>query len=343
MIKERSRVYRHIFILLLVSGLWLSCNNKTKSPKIFAIDGETMGTYYRVSYVALDSIKNLKWDVDSVLEAFNKSLSTYRADSRISAINRGETLELDELISHCLSRSLELCSLSGGDFDITVAPVVNAYGFGFKKMGEVNDSLINALMENVGCQLVSIDGSNLVKARPGVMFDFNALAPGYAVDILGQLMSSKGQSNWLIDIGGELKAKGLNAEAKAWRIEIETPEINSNRNRGRAIVSISDRALATSGNYRKTYIKDGIQYAHTINPKSGKPALNDLLSATIIADDTELADALATTCMVKGLSGAIQFMNEIEDTEWYFIYRNRQGNMADTFSSCLAKSIMLID
>lgn len=328
-----------IFSIVILAA---ACGSEKTQKSLFVIDGETMGTYYRVSYVAHDSLPNLKYSLDSLLDMFNQSLSTYRSDSRISKINRGESDELDAFLQHSISKALEICALSDGDFDITVAPIVNAYGFGFKKIENVSEELIDSLMQFVGCEKISIENGIIKKQIPGIMMDFNAMAPGYAVDLIGEWLTNAGIENWLVDIGGELRAKGTNLQSGSWRIEIETPEIKSSRNEGRAIISITNRALATSGNYRKTYEKDGKIYAHTINPKTGKPALNDLLSATIIAQDAETADALATTCMVKGLNGAIDFMNKMQDNDWYFIYRNADGKMADTASSSLRESIKLL-
>lgn len=328
-----------IFSIVILAA---ACGGEKPQKRLFVIEGETMGTYYRVSYVAPDSLPNLKYSLDSLLDMFNQSLSTYRPDSRISKINRSESNELDTFLQHSVSKALELCSLSGGDFDITVAPIVNAYGFGFKKIENVTDELIDSLMQFVGCEKISIENGSIKKLLPGIMMDFNAMAPGYAVDLIGEWLTNAGIENWLVDIGGELKAQGTNLQNGPWRIEIETPEIKSTRNEGRAIISITNRALATSGNYRKTYEKDGKIYAHTINPKTGKPALNDLLSATILAPDAETADALATTCMVKGLNGAIMLMNTLPETDWYFIYRNAKGKMADTASSGLIESIKLL-
>ena len=230
---------------------------------------------------------------------------------------------VDEYFSDVFNKSIEVSEKTKGLFDVTVAPVVNAYGFGFAKREKVNQVLIDSLLKFIGYKKVRLEGKKLVKEIPQVMLDFNAIAQGYTVDVLAGFLESKGISNYLVEVGGELRARGKKLDGSNWTVGIEQPDENIADGASiNAVIKIKDKSLATSGNYKKFYVEDGKKYAHIIDPFTGYPAKNNLLSATVIAESCMTADAYATAFMVMGLEKSKQFLSENKDLnlEVYFIY-----------------------
>ncbi len=287
------------------------------------ISGRAQGTTYNISYLAGQQ-SNYREEFDSIFKHIDLSLSTYVPASIISKINRNDSgVVVDEYFSDVFNKSIEVSKNTGGLFDITVAPIINAYGFGFTKKEKVNQLLIDSLLKFIGYQKVKLVDKNLVKEIPQVMLDFNAIAQGYTVDVLSDFLEHKGISNYLVEVGGELRSKGNNMNDSSWTVGIEQPnESPADGASLNVITKMKDKALATSGNYKKFYIEDGKKYSHIIDPFTGYPAKNNLLSATVIASDCMTADAYATSFMVMGLEKAKQFIAEHKDLqlEVYFIY-----------------------
>jgi FAD:protein FMN transferase len=312
---------RSLFYAIVTFLLLIGCNREIKNT--IKISGAAQGTSYHITYLAgLNS--NYREAIDSILKKIDRSLSTYDTSSIISKINRNDTsVRVDEYFTDVFNKSLEVSKKTKGLFDVTVAPIVNAYGFGFTKKEKVNDLLIDSLLKYIGYQKVSLVGKKIVKAIPQVMLDFNAIAQGYTVDVLATFLESKGVNNYLVELGGELRAKGKKLDDSSWTVGIEQP--NENISDGASlnkVIKIENKSLATSGNYKKFYIENGKKYAHIIDPFTGYPAQNTLLSATVIADDCMTADAYATSFMVMGLEKSKQFLSDNKDLglEVIFIY-----------------------
>jgi thiamine biosynthesis lipoprotein len=226
--------------------------------------------------------------------------------------------------------------MTDGAFDITVGPLVKAWGFGPDAHKSFSESKKDSLMKLVGMDKVSLVNGKLIKTDPCISLDVNAIAQGYSVDVVCRYFDSMGIRNYLVEIGGEVRARGTKNGAY-WRIGIDKP-VDNNMSPGetlQAIIRISDKALATSGNYRKFYIENGIKYSHTIDPKTGYPAKNRLLSATIIADECSTADGIATACMVMGKEGAIDFINKNRQLSGYLVFSDDSGNFETWISESL--------
>ena len=306
-----------IIAILLLFGCKRGIDNAIK------ISGSAQGTTYHITYLA-GPHSNYREAIDSIFKKIDLSLSTYDTGSIISKINRNDTtVTVDEYFSDVFNKSFEVSEKTKGVFDVTVAPIINAYGFGFTKKEKVNKYLIDSLLKFIGFQKVRLAGKKLEKEIPQVMLDFNAIAQGYTVDVLASFLESKGVNNYMVEVGGELRAKGKKADRSSWTVGIEQPDENSDGGESfNALIKIKDRSLATSGNYKKFYVEDGKKYAHIIDPFTGYPAKNNLLSATVIAEDCMTADAYATAFMVMGLEKSKQFLAENKDLglEVIFIY-----------------------
>ncbi len=318
--------------LLIVS----SCNEKPAEIESFA--GFAQGTTYSVVYDNNRKVSPdvLKAEVEKILVDFDMSLSLYKDSSVISRLNRNEDVIPDEYFTEVFRQSVIISEMTGGAFDITVGPLVKAWGFGPDSHKNFSEQKRDSLMKLVGMDKVSIVDGRFVKTDPEIKIDVNAIAQGYSVDVICAYFDKKGFKNYLIEIGGEVRAKGTKAGAH-WRIGIDKP-VDDNNSPGetlQAIIRISDKALATSGNYRKFYVEEGIKYSHTIDPRTGYPAKNRLLSATIITDECATADAIATACMVMGKEAAIEFINNHPEFSAYFVYSDDSGNFSTWYSNSL--------
>ena len=327
-----------LFIFLLLS--LAACRGKQAVIESFA--GFTQGTTYKVVYDNSKKISpvELKAEVEKILSDFDMSLSLYKDSSVISRINRNEDVIPDVYFTEVFKKSAYISEITDGAFDITVGPLVRAWGFGPDSHKNFEKSKLDSLMKLIGMGKVSLINGRLIKTNPAISLDVNAIAQGYSVDVICEYLDAKGFKNYLIEIGGEVRAKGTKAGAH-WRIGIDKP-VDDNNSPGetlQAIIRISDKALATSGNYRKFYVEDGIKYSHTIDPKTGYPAKNRLLSATIIADACATADGIATACMVMGKEKAIEFINNHPEFSAYFVFSDDSGNLSTWYSKSLKEFI----
>lgn len=304
--------------------IWLlmfaACRQELKSP--ITISGQAQGTTYTITYLA-GAYSNYRQEIDSVFKAIDQSLSTYQEASVISKINRNETDRVDEHFIKVFDKAAEVSQQTAGAFDITVAPLVNAYGFGFKKREQVTPGKIDSLLTLIGYHKIQLQGNTVVKATPGVMVDFNAIAQGYTVDVLAEFLHRKGIKDYLIELGGEVRSKGEKPDGQPWTVGIEEPE--ESKTEGGTLnrqVALQDMAMATSGNYKKFYVEDGKKYTHIIDPKTGMPAKNSLLSASVVARDCMTADAYATSFMVMGLDRSKDFLATHQNLRLsvFFIY-----------------------
>lgn len=303
---------------LLSSGPWASSNKKN----YYAHQGKVFGTYYNIRYEATQDLESAFLDR---LQAFDASLSTFNPQSTISAINQGRDTVLDPWFLRMYDTAYRISELSDGAFDITVAPLVNAWGFGFKNKETVTPELIDSIRTTIGYTGIMLsqrnDGYHLCKTHPATMLDASAIAKGYGCDVVAELLQEYGCTNYLVDIGGEVVLNGVNKEGKPWRVGITKPidDVSGQQNEVQHILQSTHLCMATSGNYRQFYYEGGLRRSHTIDPRTGYPAESDLLSATIISTTCMQADALATACMVLGSEQALQLIQTIDSTECYLI------------------------
>ncbi len=323
---KKSVIQTLILVVIIFAILLIS--RKNSHGEYIKIAGFTQGTTYHITYRSTNG-RNLQKQIDSLLADFDLSASIYLPNSIISKINKNNPNVLaDEKFITLFKKSVEVNRKTNGAFDITVGPLVNAWGFGPAASSETDSSTIDSLLQYVGMEKVRLEGQRIIKSHPGIMLDFNAIAQGYSVDIVSKYLEKLGIKDYLVEIGGEVRTRGRNNKGNRWRIGIDKP-IEGNLTPGenmQAILSPGRRALATSGNYRKFYEKDGMKYAHTINPATGYPVLSNLLSATVIAHDCITADAYATAFMVMGLEKTIAFLKKERSLDAYLIYSDEKGN-----------------
>jgi thiamine biosynthesis lipoprotein len=317
---------RLLCITLIISVFFSSCK-QTPSYDNFA--GFIQGTTYSMVFEntgRLD-LRGLKSDVEKILHDFDMSLSLYIDSSILSKVNRNEDVLPDKYFIEAFSKSVEISGMTGGAFDITVGPLVKAWGFGPDAHKNFSESKRDSLLKLVGMGKVKIENGKVVKADSGIILDFNAIAQGYSVDIISDYFNNRNIKSYLIEIGGEVRVRG-DKNGVLWRIGIDRPSDDNNLpgNDLQAVINLKDRSLATSGNYRKFYIEDGIKYSHTIDPRTGYPAKNHLLSATIIAEDCATADGIATACMVYGMGKSMEFLEMHQEFDAFLIYSDESGN-----------------
>lgn len=331
---------------LAFSTVHLSSCQAPASREYSQIKGETMGTNYVVTYYDKDG-RDFKNAIDSVLNEINQGVSTYIPNSTISLFNQAEdSLDLST-VNHPLINQhfLENYSIaravyarSDGAFDPTVMPLVNYWGFGYTEKNPITavDSVkIDSLRQLVGLSKIQKKGVTFIKSLPGIQLDMSGCAKGYGVDQVGLFLEKQGVINYLVDIGGEIKAKGKNREGKDWKIGINVPRENAAFNEIQEAIPVTDISVATSGNYRNFYEVNGVKYSHTINPYTGFPERNTLLSASVFTSNCAVADAYATAFMVVGLEKALRLAKQAEEIEAYFIYSNNNGEMEVVFTEGL--------
>ncbi len=292
-----------LFVLVVASvALYTSSGNGGAATSI--IDGPTMGTRYRVVVAGpVADRKALRATVEGKLDRVVALMSTYEPSSELSRFNASESLEpfaVTEETREVLAIAREVASRSGGAFDATVGPLVNAYGFGPDGRPEAppSDAEINEILTYVGSDRWQLEGARVRKMHPKVRIDLSAVAKGYAVDQVAEALTEAGYDDFLVEVGGEVRVRGTKAGGEPFRVGIEEPKEDSRK--VYAALELRDASLATSGNYRTFYVEDGVRYVHTIDPKSGKPVAHRLLSASVLHESCARADAWATALMAAG-------------------------------------------
>lgn len=319
-----------LFIICAIS--FSSCQKK----QYIRNEGFVFGTIYHITYL---SSEDLQPGIEAELQKFDAALSMFNPKSTLSMINKAGTdsfdLRNEPWTLHVIEQSLKISQLTNGTFDITVAPLVNAWGFGFQEMGKVGQKEIDSLKQFVGYKLLHLENGKLVKADARVMLDASAVAKGYACDVVAEFLRNNGVKDFLVEIGGEMTLSGKNPNGKNWRVGINKPvdDSTSTNMEWEQKLTLTDKAIATSGNYRKFYLKDGKKLAHTIDPATGYPVQHSLLSATVVADDCLTADALATAFMVLGVDSARSLAERLPNVEGLFIYYNGGGENKICFTS----------
>ena len=300
--------------------------------------GYIFGTSYNITYQCAEDHKA---DIEKALNEVDASLSPFNDTSIITHVNRNEDVVLDKLFLDVFRLAQKINEDTEGAFDITVAPMVNAWGFGFKNGVNPDEKVIDSLRQVVGFQKVRLDEDKIVKTDPRVMLDCSAIAKGYGVDVVANLLRKFGIKNFMVEIGGEVVTSGVNRERMPWRIGVTKPTDDSLsiNNELQTVINVTDKAMATSGNYRNFYYKGGRKYAHTIDPKTGYPVQHSILSATVIADDCATADAYATSFMVLGLDKSKKVLERHPEMMVYFIYSDEKGQNQVWFSPALKDKI----
>ena len=322
--KRRQLIIALLAVFAILCLLFFGHSKKRNEAIYQHNEGTIFGTIYHVKYLYANDIKA---DIEAELQKVDSSLSMFNPQSTISKINKGETDEVDEMLSEVLQLSYKVNEATNGAFDPTVAPLVNAWGFGFKKDKMPNSKQVDSLLSLVGLSHIQLQEGKLTKDNPLSILDFSAIAKGYGVDRAAEVLRRKGIKDFMVEIGGEVVTAGLNDKGEDWRIGINKPDDDSTAiyTELQDIISLSNKAIATSGNYRNYYIQDGRKIAHTINPKTGYPAQQDILSSTVMAPSCAEADAFATAFMVLGLEEAKKVLQKQPQLEAYFTYSDKQG------------------
>ena len=316
-----KKILSAFFLVALIVGTVFILSGS----KYYTNEGQIFGTTYHITYAGTNDLDK---EIRAELQRVDDALSMFNKQSVLSKFNRNEKYDVSNARFNDVVRlSLQLSRETDGAFDITVAPLVNEWGFGFKHRERINASKIDSLRAFVGYDKLFYEGNRLNKRDSRVTIDCGAVAKGYGVDCVARLLSSKGCTNYMVEIGGEVVVKGKNAKGKKWTIGINKPVDDSTKtvNEVQNILHVSDCGIATSGNYRNFYYVDGRKVSHTIDPKTGQPVQHSLLSATVLTPSCAKSDALATSFMVMGLDRAKAFLAKHKDVQAYFIFADGQG------------------
>jgi thiamine biosynthesis lipoprotein len=319
-----------IFIFFL---LFISCEKQTS---YYLTQGEIFHTSYHIKY---QYERELGKEIQSRLECFDLSLNPFNKNSIIYKVNHNEDVDVDDWFITVFNKASEVSEMTEGAYDITCAPLINLWGFGYEKMEEISPRLIDSLKQFTGYTKVRLEGRKVRKDDPRLQLNASSIAKGFACDVIARLFDSCRITNYLIEIGGEIHAQGHNPNHEAWQIEIARPvdDCSGQIAERQAIVRLKDLSLATSGNYRNFYIRDGKKRAHTINPITGYPAEENILSATVIYPDCMTADALATAFMVLGLEKAVALGDQIPGLDYLLVYADENGILQERKSRHFAK------
>jgi len=317
------------FLLLLIA-FFVSCTSK-KETQIVQLEGFVFGTTYHITFLN-DSPNTFQKSIDSVFYLMNKSLSTYIPTSDISKINAGDTsVVIDAYLEEVLQKSKRIYVETDGYFDPTVGNLVNAYGFGAKKLKKEIDSVaILQMMQLVGFDKITVKNKMVLKSDPQIYFDFNSIAKGFGVDVVGRFLETKNITNYLVEIGGEIRARGKNKKEQFWTVAIEKPNTDGTQSI-QTTIRLENESMATSGNYRKFRVtKEGKKYVHTVNPKTGFATESNLLSASVLSQsDCADVDAYATAFMAMGLEKTKHFLKSNPDVHVVLLFLDADGNIQE--------------
>ena len=303
-----------------------------KQPKKMVLQGQAQGSYYAVTYY--DSLgRNFQRDIDSIFHAVDLSINLWVDSSVISKVNRNEDVVLDSIFVDNFRIAQEAAVLSGGYFDPTISPIVAAWGFSYKHGDSITPQLIDSLKQLVDYRNIRIEGGKVIKENPNMKLDFNAIGQGYTSDLIASFLDSRGIKNYLVDTGGEIMARGCKPNGDAWIVGIEKPADNWDSEQVvQTRVALRDKGLVTSGSTRKYVERNGKRYSHCIDPNTGYPVEHQVLSATVLAENSVWADALASICMVMGMEKSLHLIKSLDGVEAYYIYVNESGEL-ETFAT----------
>lgn len=335
--KNKKLLWQLPFLTLLVVGTILIIRQQHSMPYRKTSDfifGTTYHVTYQCDFDLTQSIKAELLKVDASLSPFNK-------ESVITAVNENMDVQLDDMFKEVFNLAMDISKDTDGAFDITVAPLVNAWGFGFKNGFQPSSHQVDSLLQLIGYEKVSMVDGKVTKQDPRIMLDCSAIAKGYGTDRVARLLRSRGIQNYMVEIGGEVVTSGVNPERVPWKIGVTKP-VDDSLNVGhelQTVLNVTNKAMATSGNYRNFYFKGGKKFAHTVDPKTGYPVQHSLLSATVLAKSCAVADAYATSFMVMGFDKARQVLDRHPELMAYFIYSNQKGDMDVWYSPSLRDKI----
>ena len=349
---SRLSTWKILFLIfLMVASIYIIRNNQTKTQQDKAaknwqkVDekgkpytsatigdeyinskGAVFGTFYSITYRSQQDLHN---GIRETLLKVDNSLSPFNRNSLISAVNENRDTIADDMFTHIFTLAQNISAKTGGAFDITVAPLVNAWGFGFKNDTKVDDATIDSLRQSIGYSKVALNDGRITKQHPETMLDCSAIAKGYGCDAVATYLKENSVNDFLVEIGGEVVASGKNPKGKEWTVGISKPvdDPTASKNELHQVVRITGKSMATSGNYRNFRYEGGQKIAHTIDPRTGYPVQHSLLSATVIANDCATADAYATAFMVIGIDRAMKICNQENGIEAYFIYSDSDGTL----------------
>jgi thiamine biosynthesis lipoprotein len=314
-------------IACMYTVVMLSSCNTDKTARYRKIAGSAQGTTFHITYQD-ETDKDLSPQVDSIFKAFDLTFSGYVPNSIVSRINRNDSsVVVDDMFIEVFNKSSIINKETKGALDLTVGPLVNAWGFGPEKKAIIDSARIDSLLQYVGMEKIRIEGKKLIKNLPGIKIDVNSIAQGYAVDVVYRYLEMLGIKNFMVEIGGEVRTKGKNPKGDFWRIGIDKPAEGNNKpgENLQTIILLDNQAVTTSGNYRKFFVEDGRMYSHIIDPHTGYPYKNNLLSVTVIAKDALTADGYDTPLMVMGIEEARKFLILHPELEAYMIYSDENG------------------
>ena len=334
---KRRLLWQLPFLAFLVIGTVIIVSRQQSTP--YQHDrGMVFGTVYHITY---QSSKSLQKDIEAELAKVDASLSPFNERSIITAVNENRDTVVNKMFSDVFARAMKISDSTNGAFDITVAPLVNAWGFGFKGGVMPSRHQVDSLKALVGYHKVSLTNGRVSKTDPRIMLDCSSIAKGYGCDVVAKFLSAKGIDNYMVEIGGEIVTRGISEKRLPWKIGVTKPTDDSlNVNQEiQTIINVTDKAMATSGNYRNFYYKNGRKYAHTIDPSTGYPVQHNILSSTVIADDCATADAYATAFMVMGLDKAKAILSRHPELMAYFILASDDGTNKVWFSPSMKDKI----
>ncbi len=325
-------------LLLIVSlAILAACGNQ---PKKIVLQGLAQGSYYAVTYFD-EQNRNFQKEIDSIFHAVDMSVNLWVDSSVISKVNRNEEDTLDPIFIDNFNIAQEAARLSDGYFDPTISPIVAAWGFSYKHGDTITPQLIDSLKQLVDYRKVRIEDGKVVKENPAMQLDFNAIAQGYTSDLIAAFLDSRGIQNYLVDTGGEIMAKGSKPNGNPWIVGIEKPAENWDSEQVvQTRVALRDKGLVTSGSTRKYVERDGKRYSHCIDPRTGYPVEHQVLSATVLAENSVWADALASICMVMGMEKSLPLIESMDGVEAYYIYVNENGEL-ETFATEGLKALII--
>ena len=335
---KKKLIWQLPFLVLLIVGTVLIIRQQRAIP-YQSNSGMVFGTVYNITY---ECDSDLHQTIKAELQKVDNSLSPFNEHSIITAINQNQDVKPDEMFLTVFNKAMEISRETDGAFDITVAPLVNAWGFGFKNGIQPNRQQVDSLRRLIGYEKVTLKDGRIVKQLPDIMLDCSAIAKGFGSDVVAHFLRQHGVKNFMVEIGGEVVTSGVNPQRLPWRIGVTKPTDDSLSIKGeiQSVLNVTDMAMATSGNYRNFYYKGGKKYAHTIDPKTGYPVQHSLLSATVLAKDCATADAYATSFMVLGIDGAKKVLERHLELMAYFIYADDNGQNAVWCSPSLKDKIV---
>lgn len=320
-------------LYICIAFLLTSCVEKPKDVVMHTSTGYALGTTYSIKYEVQNEKEDYKNDIENVFHEVNQSMSAYIPTSDISRINRGEKdVVIDAYFRTVYDFSREVYEKTEGYFDPSVGALVNAWGFGPEKpINNLKKKQVDSIMEFTGFDKVKISKEGKVyKDHPSLTFDFNSLGKGYAIDLIGEMFDKKGIKNYIIEVGGEILTKGKNTKKlKKWIVAIDSPIQDSSERQYMEVITLENKAMATSGNYRKFRVdpETGDHYVHILNAKTGYPMKNNVLSVSVVADNCMKADAYATAFMVMPYEKTKKLLSELKDVDAYVVSRDQYGNI----------------